>query len=174
MEEIWVEVPGFSGTYSVSSLGRLRREAGRTSNGRNWAEKILQPRVNREGYHRYTLYRDGKPHYRVVHRLVCEAFHGPPPPGKSLALHRDDDRNNNSPGNLYWGDLSDNQRDVIRNGNSYGRNKTHCVNGHEYTEENTYLNPKTGHRACQTCRLRYTQIQNEKRRTERNTKNGNI
>ena len=29
--------------------------------------------------------------------------------------------------------------------------KTHCPHGHEYTAENTYINPK-GHRACRECR----------------------
>lgn len=29
--------------------------------------------------------------------------------------------------------------------------KTHCVNGHEYTEENTYINPR-GNKECRTCR----------------------
>ena len=30
--------------------------------------------------------------------------------------------------------------------------KTHCVNGHEFTESNTYHDPKDGHRACNACR----------------------
>jgi len=29
--------------------------------------------------------------------------------------------------------------------------KTHCVNGHEFTPENTYIHPKRGTRACKTC-----------------------
>jgi hypothetical protein len=31
--------------------------------------------------------------------------------------------------------------------------KTHCVNGHEYTEANTYRD-KIGRRSCQICRAR--------------------
>lgn len=168
MTETWKPIPGFD-NYSVSSLGRVRRDAGKTSNGRNWATKILSPRDNRYGYVKYTLYAEGKPHYVVAHRLVALAFHGPAPDGKPLVLHRDDNPKNNTPENLYWGDLQDNQQDVLRNGNNYGRNKTHCVHGHEYTTENTYRNPNTGNRACQTCRLKYTSIQNEKRKSERNT-----
>ena len=30
--------------------------------------------------------------------------------------------------------------------------RTHCRHGHEYTEENTYIAPKTGARGCNTCR----------------------
>lgn len=30
--------------------------------------------------------------------------------------------------------------------------KTHCTKGHEYTEQNTYIAPKTGARDCRVCR----------------------
>lgn len=30
--------------------------------------------------------------------------------------------------------------------------KTHCVNGHEYTAATTYINPRDGHRRCRICR----------------------
>lgn len=29
--------------------------------------------------------------------------------------------------------------------------RTHCKKGHEYTSENTYINPTSGQRACRTC-----------------------
>ncbi|GGV36565.1 hypothetical protein GCM10010293_39900 [Streptomyces griseoflavus] len=28
---------------------------------------------------------------------------------------------------------------------------THCVNGHEFTPENTYIKPASGHRDCRAC-----------------------
>jgi len=31
--------------------------------------------------------------------------------------------------------------------------KTHCVRGHEYNEENSYINPQTGARKCRTCEI---------------------
>lgn len=167
MSEIWKPVVGFEGLYSVSSLGKVRREQGETSNGKNWSGGLLKERLNKHGYVKYTLYKKGKPYYVVAHRLVCYAFLGEPPKGKLLALHKDDNPLNNSFENLYWGDLSDNQNDIISNGNNYGRNKTHCVNGHEYTEENTYRAPKTGYRSCKTCRYKYTALENEKRKKSR-------
>lgn len=38
-----------------------------------------------------------------VHRLVCEAFHGPAPFEKAVVMHLDDDATNNKPENLAWG-----------------------------------------------------------------------
>lgn len=38
-----------------------------------------------------------------VHRLVCEAFNGPPPPGTQCCMHLDEDFRNNRPENLKWG-----------------------------------------------------------------------
>ena len=44
----------------------------------------------------------------LVNRLVCEAFHGPPPFPKAEALHLDNDRKNNRASNLKWGTHAEN------------------------------------------------------------------
>lgn len=36
-------------------------------------------------------------------------------------------------------------------GHDVNRSKTHCPQGHEYTPENTYVNPLTGYRRCKRC-----------------------
>jgi hypothetical protein len=38
----------------------------------------------------------------------------------------------------------------LKRGLVFGR--THCKNGHEFTEANTYFNARLGHRACRACR----------------------
>lgn len=43
-----------------------------------------------------------------VHRLVCLAFHGEPPPDKPLVLHGDEDGCNNEQDNLAWGSQKEN------------------------------------------------------------------
>ena len=63
------------------------------------------------------------------HVLVCLAWHGLPPEGKPLALHRDGDPTNYDPGNLYWGDHKDNAEDArlhgtLATGDRHG-SKTH-------------------------------------------------
>lgn len=38
-----------------------------------------------------------------------------------------------------------------RRGNRY-TDATHCVNGHEFTEKNTYIQPGNGQRVCRRCK----------------------
>ena len=45
--------------------------------------------------------------YKIA-RLVCEAFHGPPPAGKNVCMHLDENAANNRPDNLKWGDQKEN------------------------------------------------------------------
>ena len=42
----------------------------------------------------------------------------------------------------------------------YAAGITHCRNGHEYTEANTYIAPRAGHRVCRSCRLARREPQN--------------
>ena len=43
-----------------------------------------------------------------VHRLICEAFNGPPPFENAVAMHRDENAANNRPTNLKWGTQREN------------------------------------------------------------------
>lgn len=102
-------------SYSVSSLGRVMR----TSDGAQpWAKagKILAPDINKDGHHRVTLFVNGKRHRVFVHRLVCEAWHGPAPSEAHGALHVNDVKSHNFPDNLYWGTRKQNGADSVRNG----------------------------------------------------------
>ena len=38
-----------------------------------------------------------------IHRLICEAFHGPAPEGSNIVLHLNEDATDNRPENLAWG-----------------------------------------------------------------------
>lgn len=137
-EEAWVAIPGYE-NYEVSNFGQVRR-----------GDRVLKQQIRRGGYAAVTLFRAAKRKDRYVHQLVCEAFHGPRPPGYQTR-HLDDDKSNNTPENLRWGTAKENRADRIRNGLDHDLNKTQCPYGHEYTEANTYRDRK-GHRSCQTCR----------------------
>lgn len=43
-----------------------------------------------------------------IHRLVCEAFHGPAASPKMVVIHLDENAKNNKPENLKWGTQKEN------------------------------------------------------------------
>ena len=149
----WRPIAGFEGLYEVSDDGRVRNaERGRE----------LSPRRNPEGYGRVALSKKGRYYHRLIHRLVAETFI-PNPENLPLVLHGPRGVGDNSVRNLSWGTPSDNQRDRVRDGTDQRTLTTHCVNGHEYTEENTYWAPKTGSRSCRKCRYNHNKTAVAKR-----------
>ena len=49
-----------------------------------------------------------KGHTYKVHRLVCEAFHGPGHASKPVVMHLDENAANNRANNLQWGTQKEN------------------------------------------------------------------
>lgn len=139
--EEWRAVVGWEGLYEVSSLGRVRNIQGH----------LMKPWVNNGGYNQIGLSGRGAKKQRLVHRLVCEAFHGPPPAGAALALHGPGGLQDNSVKNLYWGDNGRNMRDRQRDGTDPNASKTQCPQGHPYSKENTRVAKMRGSRRCRIC-----------------------
>ena len=44
------------------------------------------------------------------------------------------------------------RKENSRRGENWQRNKTHCKRGHEYTPENTYVQPSSKARICKICK----------------------
>lgn len=155
--EEWRPVVGWEDLYEVSNSGRVRSLDRVTRNGRGYFKKpgrVLKGSfaTRRGNYLIVDLSRGGKRVRKPIHRLVCEAFHGPPPENKPHALHWDDNPVNNWANNLRWGSDADNARDKERN-RGPGNHKphlTHCKWGHEFSEENTRIT-RRGHRVCKEC-----------------------
>lgn len=153
--ERWLPVAGWEGFYSVSDQGRVRSEDrsvvlgnGQTRSYRGRAlSQAIEPETGRRQVH---LKRPDRGRTYRVHRLVLEAFVGPCPDGLE-ACHWDDDPANNHLSNLRWDTSVANKRDMDRNGGgNQNAHKTHCVNGHEFTEANTYRR-RGGGRDCRAC-----------------------
>jgi hypothetical protein len=104
--EEWRDVPGFAGYYEVSNLGRVRSlsRAIRTAYGATKFHegRVMVPVPDKDGYPRVVLRVDGKHQTRRVHRLVCEAFNGPPNILHRNVDHIDGDRANAHAANLRW------------------------------------------------------------------------
>lgn len=114
--ENWKAVPGYEGFYEVSDQGRVKSLA-RYVPGR-WGTHFVGGRVLRCAKARYTIATlaiGGCTKTYGVHRLVCEAFHGPAPK-KAHAAHRDGNPHNNTAANLYWASPAENCADRKRHG----------------------------------------------------------
>jgi hypothetical protein len=127
--EEWRAVNGFPG-YEVSDLGRVRscrvmggrRQPGEPSKGAlrpprlsgSW--HLLKPYRMKNGYRMVTFWREGRPHYRKIHRLVLEVFVGPCPEGMEARHVGSNDRSDNRLANLAWGTPKENGEDQVRHG----------------------------------------------------------
>lgn len=146
MEETWKDAPGWESRYQVSNLGRVRSKDSVRGGQRG---RIMKPTVSSRGHYKVRLTDGPRREQGQVHRMVCQAFYGAPPKDKPLALHRNGNALDNRVENLYWGDAFDNMRDAVRHGVHLNARKTHCPQGHEYTEENLVKSAKS--RTCKTC-----------------------
>ena len=79
-------------------------------NGRVWSykrKKFLKPMLTMDGYHRVSLYKEGKRKTYYIHRLVAQTFI-PNPEGLPEVNHKDEDKSNNCVENLEWMSKIDN------------------------------------------------------------------
>lgn len=106
--EIWKPIKGWEGLYSVSNLGRVRRESWDIPSYQNI--KVLKGCPADGRYPKVTLsdkVRGGKSKIKAIHRLVGEAF-VPNPEGKPQIHHKNADVFDARADNLEWTTQSEN------------------------------------------------------------------
>lgn len=120
---------------------RLRSHTATNENG-CW---VWQGSLNPKGYGSCRL---GK-RTALAHRASYMVFVGPIPDGLTID-HLCRNRSCINPAHL---EAVTHRENLLRGHTVTAANaaKTHCVHGHEFTPENTYLGP-TGSRACRVCR----------------------
>ncbi|AEK07099.1 HNH endonuclease [Mycobacterium phage Enceladus] len=144
MAATWLPAHGHS-DYLVSTDGQVYSLLRRDGIGRVVGGNLLTP-VKR-GKKNY-LYVNLGGRMVAIHRLMLETFIRPAKSSRELARHHNDVADDNRLENLSWGTYADNAADRRRNG-GYAK-KAKCVNGHEYTSENTWLT-REGWQQCRTC-----------------------
>jgi hypothetical protein len=128
--EIWKDVNGFEGRYKISNLGRLKSFV-----CRNYPYKptLLNKLNSGNGYHNFTLTKDGKAFPKSVHRIIAEAFI-PNPNEHPFINHIDADKKNNDISNLEWVTPSENIRHAYRMGLLKNLKGELCAN-HKLTDK---------------------------------------
>lgn len=161
--EQWLDIPGYEGYYQVSSMGRVKTLHRVTIRNNGWPitvrEKIRKLFLDKRGYWRVSLRKPGQNTHHLVHRLVLEAFVGPCPEGME-ACHNDGDPGNAKLSNLRWDSSSSNNFDIVKHGNHFAKNKTHCPQGHLLASFNVVASyARRGHRKCLSCARARAHIQ---------------
>lgn len=96
MEEIWRDIEGFE-NYKASNLGNIKSLRYNNTN----QERILKPKINKQGHLEVTLNKNNKHYYRMVSRLVIEAFTGLKLGKNDIIMYKDNDKTNCSLDNMY-------------------------------------------------------------------------
>lgn len=99
----WRTIPSFP-DYEASESGDIRRIGESRLKNQYWSKR---------NYLVVNLWRNGAGKTCYVHRIVCEAFHGPAPAPRTDCAHGDGDRSNNRESNLRWASRAENEADKI-------------------------------------------------------------
>lgn len=106
--EKWKPVRGYQGLYEVSDLGRVRSLI---------TSIMLSVRgTGPGGRPRVCLSKNRKRHWKLVYRLVLEAFRGPCPKGKEACHYPDRTVTNCRLKNLHWGTHEENSAQMVEHG----------------------------------------------------------
>jgi len=97
MKEIWKDIKGYESKYQVSNLGNIKSLNYNNTN----KEKILQPKINKQGNLEVTLNKDNKHFYKMVNRLVIETFTNKKLTKNDIVMYKDKNSKNCSLNNLY-------------------------------------------------------------------------
>lgn len=118
MQEIWKDIPDYSGYYQASNLGRIKSLTFQNNllNKKISREKILKPKVSKDKCLRVNLWKDGKHRTYLVHRLIATTFLENLINTRMTVNHKDGNRMNNNINNLEWVSLKENIQHAFRSG----------------------------------------------------------
>ncbi len=104
IEEVWKDINEFKGYYQVSNFGRIKSlfRYVKVKNGfRSVPEKILKPKIDKDGYLHVVLQKDRKSRYLTIHRIVADTFIDNPN-NLPHVNHKNENKQDNRVENLEW------------------------------------------------------------------------
>lgn len=156
--EHWLPTPRIPG-YEVSNFGNVRsvdrRVAFRDGRVRFYKGQPIKTKRARSthAYRTVNLSVADCTVTRQIHRLVAEAFLGPPEP-EQVARHLNGNPANNHVSNLAWGTDSDNMLDAVEHGTHVNARKDACPRLHLLLRPNLIEGQFIrGRRDCRSCAL---------------------
>lgn len=132
MEEVWKDVKDFEGLYQVSNLGNVKRLVSE----RVFAERLIGRSIDKYGYIKRVLSKNGKMFFFTEHRLVAIAFIDNPE-NKATVNHINGIKTDNRVENLEWCTNNENKQHAVRTGitNKKGVNHNLCKLTEEQVRE---------------------------------------
>lgn len=129
--EQWKDITGYEGFYQISNWGRVKslpRWVRGVYNSKQYRKGgVLQPILDRDGYHFVNLSKNGNMQSIRVHRLVLMTFIGHCPEGMECRHFPDRDVTNNHLENLSWGTKEQNTKDRTTHGTErFGERHHNC------------------------------------------------
>lgn len=117
--ETWKSIVGYEGIYEVGESGQVKslpriKYCGHPGATQKVKERILVKTIDRNGYVRVNLSKNGAAKLFHLHRIVALTFLDNLE-GKREVNHIDGDKNNNNTSNLEWVTRSENMRHAFRN-----------------------------------------------------------
>lgn len=122
VKEIWKKIKKLP--YEISNYGKIRRAESYNS---TYVGKVLKQSLDRDGYLKVILYKNGKMKTIKIHRLVAEAFLGPCPDGKEVN-HIDGNKENPHVDNLEYVTKSENSKHAFKLGLQDNKGEKHPSN----------------------------------------------
>ncbi len=166
MEEIWKDIRGYEGLYSISNLARVR------SNSVQGVKKeiILKYSLNKNGYNSVSLWKNNKPTRVLVHRVLMIHF-VENLENKPCVNHINGIKHDNRLENLEWCTYKENNYHAI---NSLGSSFLQCnkgkipINAKKYTDLDTGIEYKSIESACRALNLGRKKLLNKENMKLRN------
>ena len=134
--EIWKDIPHYENLYEASNHGNIRTKNGKITSSARFPKRVWKQRIMKQKY-RITkrgrkdalvcLWKNGKPHYHLVSRLIASAFHGDYLFSKLTVNHKDGNTLNNTANNLEWMTRAENIQYGFSNGQFDSIMKHVCV-----------------------------------------------